>query len=144
MIEEQELIVLVFCWSCLLIIAVVCLVYLFQLFSYFRSYFASTYEPQGEDQHIDFSTVPAIDTYIPQIGSPYFNHPLLACVSEGIDENLFNWSDPDKPRSYYDLSKDAEDFMKEKGGLKNKERHIFAVVKHWPPPASVKVERGNI
>jgi len=61
-----------------------------------------------------------------------FNYPLLVCEAKDIDEKLFNWSDPDKPRTHYDLTKDADAFMKEKGGLKNEECHIFSMMKHWP------------
>ena len=45
----------------------------------------------GDDQGIPFSEVASRSAYIPQVRSPLFSYPLIACNSELIDEELFDW-----------------------------------------------------
>jgi len=82
------------------------------------------------DQNIPFSQVVAIDSYIPQVRSFQFPYPLILCDVKGIDECLFNWNDPDGPRSYYDITIDAETFLK---GTSLTKSDVFSRVQHWLP-----------
>jgi hypothetical protein len=54
----------------------------------------------------------------------------LACNVDDIDEELFDWTDPDRPYEFYDLTKDADELL---AGLDIGNKHVFSVVSHWPP-----------
>lgn len=62
-----------------------------------------------------------------------YAYPLLACNVDGIDEELFDWTDPDRPYAFYDLTKDAEKLL---AGLDVGSNHVFSVLAHWPPEKS--------
>jgi hypothetical protein len=58
--------------------------------------FRSTYEPDGEDQGLTFTSVKPrqeVYGYIPTVSEPGFAHPLLACDLAGIVEDLIGWGD---------------------------------------------------
>ena len=74
--------------------------------------------------------MPSINTYVPQVASTVFSYPLFACNIDGIDEDLFDWTDPDRPHSYYDLTKDAEEVLR---GLDISHKHVFSTLHHFPP-----------
>lgn len=84
----------------------------------------------GDDQGIAFSDVAARNGYIPQVNSALFAYPLIACDSEQVDSELYEWNDPDRPYSYYDLSKDAKKLL---AGVGVSHNVGFTVVKHWAP-----------
>jgi len=92
---------------------------------------APGYRPRGEDQGINFSDVPSISSYIPQVDSPIFSYPLVAASTKNIHDELFSWDDPERPYEYYDLSKDAEYLME---GIADLSEGAFSQVVHWPPP----------
>ena len=87
--------------------------------------------PRGEDQHIPFSDVCAIDSYIPNVSSSLIPYPLLLCNIQGIDTRLLNWKDEDNPHSHYDITNDIGEIL---GTTSYPE--VFAKVKHWPPRTS--------
>lgn len=75
-----------------------------------------------------------ISTYIPQVRSPFYSYPLLVCNVEGIhDEALFDWNDPDRDYTDYDLTKDAKKLIH---GLDLGKKVVFSQIKHWPPEES--------
>ena len=87
-----------------------------------------SYEACGDDQGIPFSEVAAISSYIPEVKSNLFSYPLLAVDTEGVDEELYEWKDAEKPYSYYDLTRDARKM------LQNRDvKHLFSTVSHWQP-----------
>lgn len=88
------------------------------------------FQPNGDDQAINFSDVPSMSTYVPQVSSTVYSYPLFACNIDGIDEELFDWTDPDHPHSFYDLTKDADEVLR---GLDVSQKHVFSTLRHWPP-----------
>jgi hypothetical protein len=59
-----------------------------------------------------------------------YSYPLLACDVEGLDTELFDWKDPDRPHSYYDLTEDADELV---GGISVREKLVFSIISHAPP-----------
>jgi hypothetical protein len=49
------------------------------------------FQPEGKDQEIDFSDVPNIGSYIPEVKSGLFAHPLLVCDSDAFDGAFIEW-----------------------------------------------------
>eukprot|EP00592_Proboscia_alata_P017280 CAMPEP_0194400054 /NCGR_PEP_ID=MMETSP0174-20130528/126998_1 /TAXON_ID=216777 /ORGANISM="Proboscia alata, Strain PI-D3" /LENGTH=212 /DNA_ID=CAMNT_0039196523 /DNA_START=426 /DNA_END=1061 /DNA_ORIENTATION=+ len=80
MTNEQEVVTSLFGWTSIIIVVFVVLSFVYQfLFLSIRSLFWSSYKPVGDDQHIDYSTLDAVAAYIPQIKSPVYTYPLIAC-----------------------------------------------------------------
>ena len=59
-----------------------------------------------------------------------FSYPLLACSVHGIDVEMLDWTDPDHPHAYYDLTLDAQALIR---GTDISEKVVFSQVAHWPP-----------
>jgi hypothetical protein len=60
-------------------------------------------QPEGDSQHIDFSSNPEIFAYVPQIkkiGQPF---PYLACDIDDIDQGLIGWNDINHSYDYYNV-----------------------------------------
>jgi hypothetical protein len=71
------------------VLAVVAFVVIFfgsAITRYILSWFVGVYRPRGQNQHIDFSSDPDIDGYVPQIRAGGFPFPFLACDVHDIDE----------------------------------------------------------
>jgi len=130
MTSDQEYVVDLASIASVAVLVLILMYTAWRLLHHVREYFQSTYKPCGADQNICFSNVEAIDSYIPQVHSSQFAYPLILCDIEGLDENLFNWNDPNRPRCYYDLTKDARPFL-ERSHLKISD--VFSTVRHWPP-----------
>lgn len=59
--------------------------------------------------------------------------PLIACsVYEVANPNLFEWSSPYHPLSYYDLTLDALDIMRDSDNQIS--ASAFSRVRHWEAP----------
>ena len=95
-------------------------------------------QPSGEDQGINFSEVPSISTHVPQVESNAYSYLLVACNIDGIDADLFDWTDPDRPHGYYDLTKDADELLQ---GTDISTKMVFSTLSHWPPEG--KKKRGS-
>lgn len=120
----------VFGWTSVAIIAIVIIKFVWGWVDMAQSFFRSTYSAVGDDQNIPFSQVAARSAYIPQVESPLFSYPLLACDTDEIDEELYDWEDPDRPYDLYDLTKDAHHLL---SGVDISANVGFTRVKHWPP-----------
>ena len=59
-----------------------------------------------------------------------FSYPLIACDSDSIDEELYDWKDPDRDFTFYDLTKDARKLL---AGTEVSENVGFTKLKHWAP-----------
>ena len=129
MTPNQENVVRVFGWVSVIVLAVVILRWFKILFNAVYDKYSGVYEPQGQDMGIPFSQVDAIDSYVPQVTSPVLAYPLLLCDTKKIDISLFNWTDPERPHSYYDITKDAQKIV----GDATLADHLFAKCTHWPP-----------
>lgn len=71
-----------------------------------------------------------MSTYVPQVTSNVFAYPLFACDISNVDEDLFDWKDPDHDFSYYDLTKDADELLR---GMDITSKTVFSTLTHWPP-----------
>ena len=84
--------------------------------------------------------MPSISTYVPQVDSNVFAYPLFACNIDGIDPDLFDWTDPDHPHSYYDLTKDADELLR---GMDISRKTVFSTLTHWPPERKKQKSNGS-
>lgn len=53
-------------------------------------------QPDGNVQGESFSQVETISSYIPQVNSNFFTHPLLAVNIDYVEESIFDWNDPER------------------------------------------------
>jgi len=94
--------------------------------------FGKKYKPLDKQKQITFSASGS-SAYIPQVESQIMPYPLIACsVYELANPDLFDWSSPYRPHSYYDLTLDALDIMKDGG--KHIAEFAFSRVRHWEAP----------
>ena len=98
-------------WTSLFLVAGVFLWWIFP--SIHAVFYRSRYKSRGEDQGICFSDVATVSSYVPEVKSKLFSYPLLAVNTGHVDEELYEWNDPDKPYSYYDLTRDAREVLKD-------------------------------
>jgi hypothetical protein len=131
MTSEQATLTTIHGWSVLGILALILFSFLRMFLQNILAFFQSTYEPSGKDQGINFSDVVSRSVYIPQVESGVYSYPLLACNVDGIDEELLEWSDPDRPYSFYDLTKDAD--VLTRGMDESVRKNVFSQVTHYPP-----------
>jgi hypothetical protein len=136
MTDEQSTGTDVFGWTVVAIIGLVAGFFVWTWLGSLMSLFYGSYESRGEDQGINFSDVASASVYVPQVASPVYAYPLLACNIDGIDTDLLDWTDPDRPFSFYDLTKDAEVLLQ---GMDISHNVTFSQIKHWPPEKEVVV-----
>jgi hypothetical protein len=67
MTPSQEMVTTVFGWTSVAIVAAILLKFAWQMWDSVMSMFRGGYSPSGEDQAINFSKVPTISAYIPQV-----------------------------------------------------------------------------
>lgn len=130
---DQEDVTIIFGWTAVGVILLVLLSFVYSGYNAFLGYFTGSYSPCGTDQNINFSDVPSINSYVPEVTSPVFSYPLLACNIDRIDSSLLEWTDPDRPHAYYDLTKDAQVLLH---GQDMSSKVVFSQVAHWPPPST--------
>jgi hypothetical protein len=135
MTNEQETLTTIYGWSAVGIAAAICgLSWWALLTGVYRHRYRGSYEPRGEDQNIPFSEVVSAGTYVPQVNSPLYAYPLLACSIKNIRSeditNVLDWTDPDKPHSFYDLTEDADVLLR---GTLDMDKSVFSEVFYWPP-----------
>lgn len=159
--EDQRLNSQIFGWTSTALIGIF-LVFAFggNLLKYIYSLFRGIYKPEGDDQQVDYSSVPNINGYIPQLRVGSYAYPLLVCDIDDVNQNLIGWNDPgvsyDNYNMIFDVSHDSlkrstklvgstrkwgklkdHDEYKEKSDrdeLKQslkKVTPIFSIVKHW-------------
>lgn len=130
MTEDQEFVVDIYGWSSLGVLAIVIVFFFSLIYTTIRASFAVGHEHRGEDQGIHFSNVPSISAFVPQVVSHMYSYPLLACDVEGLAIDLFDWTDPDRPHSYYDLTEDADELV---GDISVRDKLVFSIISHAPP-----------
>jgi len=136
MTEDQEDLTAIWSWVAVGFLGGLLIIYFLGIFRKFCC--KPKYRARGDDQNINFSEVATISSYIPQVNSPIFSYPLVACSIDNIDDELFDWDDPDRPYEYYDLTKDAKYLME---GLTDVSESVtFSQIAHWPPPKNEQVE----
>lgn len=130
MTEDQELVTDIYGWATVGATLIVLVTFLWGWTLAVMRIFRDSFDPRGEDQNINFSDVPSISAYVPQVESTVFSYPLLACSISGIGEDLLDWTDPDRPFSFYDLTLDAEVLLH---GTDVSSKVVFSQMAHWPP-----------
>ena len=134
MTSDQEVVTTIYGWTSVGVMGLVLISFLWAIVKSFRRIFKGTYKPNGDDQALGFSDVRSISAFIPQVQSDVFSYPLLAFASEGIDSDLYDWTDPDRPYSYYDLTIDAKDLLEGLEGFDFSQKNVFSILSHRPPP----------
>lgn len=89
--ERQHITERVFEVASTIIIIVVAAKMLWQFLNGYRALYSGVYKPVGGDQKIPFSDLHIRSAYIPGVVSPLFAFPLIACRTEAIDAELFDW-----------------------------------------------------
>uniref|UniRef100_A0A7R9WLA2 Uncharacterized protein n=1 Tax=Craspedostauros australis TaxID=1486917 RepID=A0A7R9WLA2_9STRA len=136
--KEQRQLSIVFGWTSVVVLLLIGCKFVVGFVNIIRSMFFGKYEEVGEDQGLSFHEVRNISGYMPQVRSSIFSYPLLACKCDKIDQHLFDWTDPDREYTYYDLTKDADHILT---GTRRKARHSFSRVMHWPPSRMEDMKR---
>jgi hypothetical protein len=137
MTEGQIISTTYYGWSAIVILGVVIIMFLMRFRKKLLNRFRSKYKTVGEDQGIPYSEVTSRSAYIPQVTSALFAYPLVACNTDNLDEELYDWTDPERTFRYYDLTKDAKKLL---SSLNTNEPPGFSLVKHFPPQCPVRSE----
>jgi hypothetical protein len=121
-----------FGWSAIAILILVFCKYLYLLVSniLIKTGFSSGYKAIGKSQGIAFSEVDSRSAYIPQVSSDVFAFPLIACRIDDIDQEMFDFKDPDRSYKYYDLTMDAKKLL---AAQNITDPPCFTIVKTWAP-----------
>jgi len=133
MTKDQESITEIFGWASVCVLGIIFLRFAWFARKYFLSLFQATYEPQGKDNLINFSSVQDISCYIPQVVSKEFSYPLIASCVDGVDTGLFEWKDADKPHEFYNIMQDAKEILFGTDDDKELPTNVFSRVYHYPP-----------
>jgi hypothetical protein len=131
MTDDQIISTTYFGWSAFAILILVLCKYLYILvWNISIKKISGGYKAVGKSQGIPFSEVDSRCAYIPQVNSDAFAFPLIACRIDDIDEEMFDFKDPDRPYKYYDLTMDATKLLAAKN-IANLQ--CFTIVKTWAP-----------
>ena len=132
MTQEQEDVTTVYGWAAVVIIGLVGLSFLgvgydgiIECFQHKHDVHKTETDVTFYDKQLDGS----ISSYVPMVESHLFPYPLLACKTEGIDSEMFGWTDPDRPHAYYDLTQDAEFLLQ---GIGISLKYHFSRIVYYP------------
>jgi hypothetical protein len=140
MTDEQEAVANICGWVSVGVVAVVLMSLLWTVFLRVLKQVRGSYKPPGRDRGVPYSRVPVISSYVPQVHSSMFPYPLLACslkaLTDGEVYRLLDWSDPDRPHAFYDLTIDANVLLRGTSG--SREMNVFSKIQYWPPSNSIR------
>eukprot|EP00814_Leptocylindrus_danicus_P011095 CAMPEP_0116013814 /NCGR_PEP_ID=MMETSP0321-20121206/5937_1 /TAXON_ID=163516 /ORGANISM="Leptocylindrus danicus var. danicus, Strain B650" /LENGTH=226 /DNA_ID=CAMNT_0003483409 /DNA_START=253 /DNA_END=930 /DNA_ORIENTATION=+ len=92
MSDDQRILIKVFAFMNVIVMSIYILWYLLvALVRQAKSLVKGAYEPPGQVQNIDFSSVNEIFGYVPQAKLPEFDHPLLLCDVDEVDHGLIGY-----------------------------------------------------
>lgn len=132
MTGSQETLTSLYGWASVMVMVIaIYAIFHHSIIPFVRSLFASTYEPDGMDQGINFSKVIHLEEvhgYIPQVKVKGFLFPLIACDIQGIDEDLIGWKDKEHGYIPHSLVHDLEAITESKAL-----NAVFAIVRQWKP-----------
>lgn len=164
MTDSQATLSNVYGWTAFALVLVYLLLFFGSgIINYFRSCFAGTYSPGGQDQHIDYSSNLEIYGYVPQVKWIGFPFPFLACDIDNIDTSLIGWTDPTKSYDHHNLIFDIpwkgltraraldETVRLASPNTSQREpsealprmtdaRPIYSIIKHYPPAWAIKLK----
>jgi len=140
MTEEQEQLTGIYAFVSVSVLGLVGLIFIYRMIRALQDLVSAKYKPHGADQGKRFSAKGNISSYVPQIQSDHFAHPLVAVNIDHVGENIFDWHDPDRSHSYYDLTRDAEKLLK---GDEEVCYRAFGQIRHWPPDVRNPGERAR-
>eukprot|EP00592_Proboscia_alata_P021321 CAMPEP_0194418704 /NCGR_PEP_ID=MMETSP0176-20130528/17880_1 /TAXON_ID=216777 /ORGANISM="Proboscia alata, Strain PI-D3" /LENGTH=266 /DNA_ID=CAMNT_0039225345 /DNA_START=31 /DNA_END=831 /DNA_ORIENTATION=+ len=132
MTDEQEMVTSLFGWTSIGIVVLILSSFIHRFFMYLKAMYHSSYESCGDDQFMDYSTLDSVDAYIPQVKSPAFTYPLIACNISKNDMARLSWNDPDQSHGYYQLSNDVPKILRSKDFTS---KTLFSSFTYWPPIA---------
>ena len=142
MTNPQEKLVSIYGIVSTVVLGLVGAIFVYRFFRMIQKTFSASYKPVGRDQGKSFSEVEVISAYIPQVNSGQFAYPLLAVNIDYVGESIFEWSDPSRSHSYYDMTRDVEQLLI---GEENEEfcHRAFGQIRHWPPNGQDSIEVGQ-
>jgi len=136
MSDSQQTVTNVYAWTCVFIVLFLFVRLVLDSVETIRSFLSGQYVAIGAPNETPFSSVGSKTTYIPELESHLYPYPLIACDTSQIPDDLFDWSDPDKPHEHYDLTLDAKKILSNQAYM-DLTQNAISTVKHWPPPARV-------
>lgn len=80
-----------------------------------------------------------LDAYVPQVKIPGHIYPFLLCDVNDINKNLIGWRGFDKHGDTYEqhnMIRDVSNVIiqsKDNENHQGNQKHLFSIVKHWPP-----------
>jgi hypothetical protein len=134
MTDEQLISTTYFGWSALAFVIVIFSKYIVLWYSAYKKMHHGSYQAVGDSQNIAYSEVESRSAYIPQVSSAAFAYPLIACKVDGINKELFDFTDQRRSHKYYDLSIDAKKLLSR---LKVDNPQGFSIVKDWTPQKDI-------
>mmetsp|Transcript_3896 Transcript_3896/g.5032 ORF Transcript_3896/g.5032 Transcript_3896/m.5032 type:complete len:564 (+) Transcript_3896:145-1836(+) len=133
MTAEQEHLTTIYGYSSIFIILLIFFKLVKSTVQHTLEEFKGQYMACGDDQGINFSEIPSVSAYIPQVHSKYYSFPLIACRTDQINPELLDWTDPDHSYDYYNLTKDCDEVLA--GDIVNSDAadRCFNFIKQYPP-----------
>mmetsp|Transcript_24108 Transcript_24108/g.35726 ORF Transcript_24108/g.35726 Transcript_24108/m.35726 type:complete len:1034 (-) Transcript_24108:246-3347(-) len=129
MTDSQEEVVNIQGWTSVGIMCLAISFFVVYFLEKVKKMFQNSHKPCGEDQGINFGDVDSKAAYVPQVYSNVFSFPLLACDASSLDAEAFDWTDPNRPHGYYDLTKDAAELITEDS---TRHEHVFSKISYVP------------
>lgn len=107
MTADQERLTSLYGWTSIVVMAAVAICWFVWIV---KPYQNTDKEPEyrGRPTAVPFSKQAFVSSYLPEVKSNLFAYPFLAFDTSGLDEQLYDWKDPDREYQYYDLSNDVE------------------------------------
>ena len=160
--DTSERLVALYAWTSFIFV----IIFLGVLFGgstllFVKSFFSGTYEADGQNQLVDFSSLPDKAAFVPQIKLINRPFPYLACDIDQLDQDLVGWNDPGRSYDYYNLIfdvpypgmarkkrikgntrdtnqiQDQSEYsvsVSERADRSTAHKPIFSIIKHYPPP----------
>jgi len=128
--REQFISTYYYGWSAFVFVVLIVLKVLTKWYDSIKKWTKRSHVSVGKAQEKPFSEVESRCAYVPQVVSDTFAYPLIACKVDDLDEELFDFNDPDRSHRFYDLTVDAKKLLAA--------HHIddppgFSIVKSWDP-----------
>lgn len=169
MTQEQQHVCSFWGWASVVIIILIVIRYSTLLVPKLKDLLFGGYEPTTEDQNIsytsyvneteiikNFTSRGSIlevepkkeifhinNAYIPQVRSPYFSFPLVACSDDDAmmcKDHMRKYVNADRPRGYYNLVNDAKRLLNTPGLEIRK--NVFSTFHHWVQSDDNKILEG--